>query len=71
MNNGCTKSHRTPTDKRLTSIQTEVPKVLIDMEVMEFKYNRIANLPPGVLKNHTTAALAPYGKIITIRNKVW
>jgi hypothetical protein len=49
----------------------EVSKVLTEMAGKGVKHIRIANLPPEVPDAPVKAVLAPYGKIIIMRNEVW
>jgi hypothetical protein len=45
--------------------------VLTELAEMGIKSIRMANLPPEVPENKIQATMAPYGKIISLRNEVW
>jgi hypothetical protein len=45
--------------------------VIIELAGMGIKSIRMANFPLEVPENKIQAAIAPYGKIISLRSKVW
>jgi hypothetical protein len=68
----CKRCLGTPVVKQITSTTMgEVSTVGIAVAGLGTKGVRVANLPPEVPDTALTTSLAPFGKVLTIRQEMW